>query len=171
MCPSIIISKTITVVNTTAPPAMTPNFAPDDMRARSPTPGITSETWGLTPPMNSVPQSGQAIASSGTRAEQPLHGQVGEGSSTTAVATGTAGKGAATTGAATTGGASTGAVTAVVSGANGSGTLGAGTGAAASAPNRAKHSVHQAASPGTAASHDGQRTVVTSAISAGRRGF
>jgi hypothetical protein len=95
--------------------------------------------------MNAVPQRGQSIASSDTSSEHPLHGQFGTGRSITAVATGAA-RGAATTcwGAA---------------------------GWATGAGDRSwtKQSVHQEASAGTAAAQDGQRTVVTTGISAGRR--
>jgi hypothetical protein len=141
MCPSITRSSTIAVVNTNAPPAIRPNLAPVDNPTTSPTPGILSETLGFTPPRNAVPQLGQTVSSSGTRAEQLLHGHVGAGLSTIAVATGAAtGTGAGVagttgaavtgwegTGAESTGADSTGAVTAAASGGvKGSGALGSG---------------------------------------------
>jgi len=132
--------------------------------------------------MNGVWQFGQAVSASGTRVWQLAHGQVGslEGAAGAGAATAT---GAAATGAAATGAALRGAgpspsgsvgemwnagwsaiTAAAIAGSGARSDAGAGVGA----PGRwEKHRVHHSASAGIAAAHEGQRTVVTTGVSAG----
>src|SRR5438309_11547657 len=130
-----------------ATPAMTPNFMPDDMCTRSPTPGTLSETSGEAPPMNAVPQFGQAVDAKSTEVLQAVHGHVGTSTVATAAAgaTGAATTGAATTGAATTGAAATGGAT------TGAGAAGAGVTAAGAAGAAAMAVAVHGSTPGMAA--------------------
>src|SRR5690349_19407081 len=106
MWPSTRNRRTRSIARPTAPPAMTPNFAPDDMCTRSPTTGTFRETSLLVPPMNGVLQFGQADSAKSTRASQAVQGQVGASAVATDVATGTGA--ASTTGSSATGAGVTG---------------------------------------------------------------